>query len=496
MEKTTNRRMVSAAIMVSILLVAIDTTIVTTAMPHIVKQLSGLKLISWVFAIYLLTTAITTPIYGKLADMFGRKPIFLFGIVLFVIGSMLSGAAQSMTQLIWFRAFQGLGAGAVIPLSITIFGDIYTGEERGQMQGLVSSVWAFAGLLGPLAGGLFVDYLSWRWIFYINVPVGIAATILIISFLHEHQPEHSKKDIDYLGAALFTIAMGSLLYALTSGGESYAWNSVTIIALFAVALVFSGLFLLVESKAKNPMLPLSIFKIRVIAVSNIVGFAASSVLIGVNVYLPIWIQVLQGHSATSSGLVLMPMSLAWPLASTLAGRYMYQIGSKFAVVLGTILVAAGTAWLLLVDTTTPYWFLVGIIILIGFGMGASSTPLIVLIQSAVGWSLRGVATASNSLTRTLGQTVGIAVLGTAFNNSLNSYVQSHIAGGWQGGDISSVLMSADTNIAQGVLEQLRSGMAHSLHLVFVLVFALAVVTLLISIMLPSHKKIMSQPQAD
>lgn len=496
MEKTTNRRMVSAAIMVSMLLVALDTTIVTTAMPHIVKQLSGLKLISWVFAIYLLTTAITTPIYGKLADMFGRKPIFLFGIVLFVIGSMLSGAAQSMLQLIWFRAFQGLGAGAVIPLSITIFGDIYTGEERGRMQGLVSSVWAFAGLLGPLAGGLFVDYVSWRWIFYINVPVGIAATMLIISFLHESQSEHSRKNIDYLGAALFTVAMGSLLYALISGGEAYAWNSPTIIALFTVAFVFLGIFLAVEAKAKNPMLPLSIFKIRVIAISNIVGFVASSVLIGVNVYLPIWIQVLLGHSATSSGLVLMPMSLAWPLASTLAGRYMYRIGSKVTVVFGTALISIGSAWLLFVNTASPYWFFVGIIILIGFGMGASSTPLIVLIQSAVRWNLRGVATASNSLTRTLGQTVGIAVLGTAFNNSLNSYVQTHLPGGWQGRDISNALMSASTNIPPGILEQLRSGMAHSLHLLFILIFALAIATLLLSIILPSHKEILAQAQAD
>jgi len=496
MDKTTNRKMVSAAIMVSILLVAIDTTIVTTAMPHIVKQLSGLKLISWVFAIYLLTTAITTPIYGKLADMLGRKPVFLFGIVLFVIGSMLSGAAQSMLQLIWFRAFQGIGAGAVIPLSITIFGDIYTGEERGRMQGLISSVWALAGLLGPLAGGLFVDYLSWRWIFYINVPVGIAATILIMSYLHEPQPEHAKKDIDYWGAAAFTIAMGSLLFALISGGESYAWNSAPIISLLAVAFVFSGIFLAVESKAKNPMLPLSIFKIRVIAISNLVGFVASSVLIGVNVYLPIWIQILQGQSATSSGLVLMPMSLAWPLASTLAGRYMYRVGSKFTVVLGTVLIAAGSAWLLLVNTASPYWFFVGIIIIMGLGMGASSTPLIVLIQSAVGWNFRGVATASNSLTRTLGQTVGIAVLGAAFNNSLNSYVLNHLPGGWQGGDISNALMSASANIPPGVLEQLRSGMAHSLHLVFILVFALALITVLASVTLPSHQEIMAKQQAD
>ena len=218
MEKTTQRKMVTIAMLVSILLVAIDTTIVTTAMPHIVQQLSGLNLLSWVFAIYLLTSSVTAPIYGKLADLFGRKSIFIFGISLFVIGSMVSGMAQTMYQLILFRGFQGLGAGAVLPLSFTIIADLYAGEERAKMQGVFSSVWGVAGLLGPLVGGLFVDHISWRWIFYINVPIGIVAIFLVLSFLHETTLEKTKKTIDYWGAALFTISMGSLLFALISGG--------------------------------------------------------------------------------------------------------------------------------------------------------------------------------------------------------------------------------------------------------------------------------------
>ncbi|MFZ3130382.1 MAG: MFS transporter, partial [Desulfosporosinus sp.] len=237
MVKTTQRKMVTIAMLVSILLVAIDTTIVTTAMPHIVKQLSGLNLISWVFAIYLLSSAVTTPIYGKLADLFGRKPIFIFGIVLFVVGSMVSGMAQTMHQLILFRGFQGLGAGAVMPLTFTIIGDLYLGEERARIQGLLSSVWGIAGLLGPLAGGLVVDHISWRWIFYINVPIGIVAILLVLGFLHQTKVANTKKDIDYWGEALFTISMGSLLFALISGGESYAWNSAVIISLVAVAVV-------------------------------------------------------------------------------------------------------------------------------------------------------------------------------------------------------------------------------------------------------------------
>lgn len=497
MEKTTQRKMVTVAMMVAILLVAIDTTIVTNAMPHIVKQLSGLKLISWVFAIYLLTTSVTTPIYGKLADLFGRKNIFIFGVALFVAGSMLSGAAQTMPQLIWFRAFQGLGAGAVMPVTFTIIGDLYPGEERARMQGLFSSVWGVAGLLGPLAGGMFVDHISWRWIFYINVPIGIISILLVLGFLHETQITKAKKSIDYWGAAFFSISMGSLLYALINGGEAYAWNSAVVISLFAVAAFFLVLFLLVEARVKEPMLPLSLFKIPVIAVSNVVGFVASFVLIGVNVYLPIWIQTLLGHSATSSGLTLMPMSFAWPLASTLSGRFMYRVGSKTTAVFGAVLIAAGSAWLALVHTGSPYWYFVGVMIVIGFGMGCSMTPLTVLIQSAVGWNLRGAATASNTFTRSLGQTVGIAVLGTVFNNNLNSYVQSHIRGGWRGGDISNALASgAGANIPAGVLEQLRAGMAQSLHSIFVLVFFIAVITMLTSALLPSHSKVMAQQRAD
>lgn len=461
MEKTTQRRMVTLAMLVSILLVALDTTIVTTAMPHIVEQLSGLNLLSWVFAIYLLTSSVTTPIYGKLADLFGRKPVFIFGVALFVIGSMVSGMAQTMHQLIIFRGFQGLGAGAVLPLTFTIIADLYAGEERARMQGVFSSVWGVAGLLGPLVGGLFVDHVSWRWIFYINVPVGIIAIFLVFSFLHEESLAKTKKSIDYLGTALFTISMGSLLFALISGGQFYAWSSVEIISLFMVALVFLLAFLVVETKAKEPMLPLSLFKIPVIAVANGVGFVASGVLIGVNVYLPVWIQSLLGHSATSSGLTLMPMSFAWPLASTLAGRYMYRIGSKTTAVFGAVMIMAGSAWLLLISPGSPYWYLVGIMIVIGFGMGCSFTPLTVLVQSAVGWNLRGAATASNTFSRSLGQTVGVAALGTVFNNTLN-----------------------------------QRSMAQGLHMVFILVFAVSVITLLISALLPSHRQIMADQKAD
>src|SRR5579875_43960 len=364
--------MVTVAMLVAVFLVAIDVTVVSTAMPHIVRELHGLSLYSWMFAIYTLTTSVTTPIYGKLADLFGRRIIFTIGVVLFVLGSVLSGASQSMTELVWFRAFQGIGAGAVMPITFTIIGDLYPGEQRARMQGVFSGVWGIAGLLGPLVGGLFVDHVSWRWIFYINVPVGAVSLILVWMYLHEKFERKSKK-IDYFGAVVFTAAVSALLYALLNGGSKYAWGSSTIILLFVGAVIGIALFIWIEAKVEEPMLPLTLFKIPVITVSNIIGFLSSFVLIGVNVYLPMWIQSILNHSATNSGLTLMPMSLAWPLGSTLAGRYMYRIGSKLTALIGAILIIAGAAWTLAITLDSPYWYFVGLMVVLGLGMGYAVT---------------------------------------------------------------------------------------------------------------------------
>lgn len=496
MKKETNRRMVTVGMLVAILLVAIDVTVVSTAMPQIVRDLSGLSLLSWVFAIYTLTTSVTTPIYGKLADLFGRKKIFLFGVSLFVIGSMLSGISGTMTQLIIYRAIQGIGAGAVMPITFTIIGDLFPGEQRAKMQGVFSSVWGIAGLLGPLVGGFFVDQISWRWIFYINLPVGLVSLIIVTVFFHETLEEKKSRHIDYFGALTFTIGLSSLLYALLNGGGKYAWNSSIIITLFIVAIVFILLFVFIESKVSEPMLPLSLFHNPVIIVSNLIGFLSACVLIGLNVYLPMWIQILLGHSATSSGLTLMPMSIAWPLGATFAGRYMYKIGSKTTAMIGTVFIVLAASWLLALGLSSPYWYFVGIMLVAGLGMGYATTPTTVMVQAAVGWKMRGSATASNTFMRTVGQTVGVAIFGTLFNNSVLNFDMSKIPGASAHPNMSfSDLVSSPKVLKQlpaDVIKVIHHTLVSGLHTVFIATFIIALLTLLTAFFLPSHQKVMEQ----
>ncbi|XID90136.1 MDR family MFS transporter [Paenibacillaceae bacterium WGS1546] len=457
-QKKTKRSFVTVGLLAALFIGALDSTVITTATTSIAKDLSGLSLISWIFSIYTLTTCVTTPIFGKLADLFGRKSIFTIGLALFLVGSILCGAAQTMTELIWYRAIQGIGAGALTPVTFTIIGDLYTGEQRGKVQGVLSSMWSIAGLVGPFVGGYFVDTISWRWIFYMNIPVSIVSFILVLGFLHERFDRSKKSRIDYLGALTFTISVSSLLLALLTGGETYAWNSPTILALFGIAAAFLLVFLRIESKAKEPMLPLTLFRERRLTIPYVLGFFGFCVVAGVTIYIPLWIQNILGYSATTSGLMLMPMSLAWPIASNLSGRYMFRFGAKRFMTIGTLFVAAGALWLFTLNTGSSYLNVIGIVVLVGFGMGCISTPAIVTIQNSAAAKMRGVATSTNSFMGTLGQTVAVAVFGMLFNRIVTSPTP--------------------------VPEQMAEGM----HLIFILLFAIALVKILVVNLLPKAGK--------
>ncbi|KHF35398.1 MDR family MFS transporter [Paenibacillus sp. JTLBN-2024] len=460
MASKTNVNIVVAGLLAAMFIGALDATVVATATPHMIKDLHGETLFSWVFAVYTLTTCVATPIFGKLADLFGRKAVFAAGIGLFVLGSVLCGMAQSMTELIGFRALQGFGAGALAPVCFTIIGDLFTGKQRGKMMGVFSSVWSVAGLLGPLIGGYFVDQMSWRWIFYINVPIGLIALLLVVAFLHQPVERQAKK-IDYLGALMFTVAFSALLYALLSGGSEHSWDSPVIMGLLPASAVFFMLFLWIEKRAEEPMIPLSIFRIRVLNITNISGFLTFSITTGLTVYAPIWIQSVLGNSATGSGLIAMPMSLAWPLASNVAGRLMYRVGAKASIVFGSLLVMAGSIWLIALQLDSPYVFWIGILVLVGFGMGFVATPSTVVVQSVVGWEQRGVANASSMLMRALGQTIGIAVFGTIYNQHVN---------------------------AIGSKSELVAGM----HAIFIVMSGIAIANLLTVLFLPKHRQGMAQ----
>ncbi|MCI1694553.1 MDR family MFS transporter [Aneurinibacillus aneurinilyticus] len=478
----TNRRNVTIAMLVATFLAAIEVTIVSTAMPRIVSDLGGLKLISWVFAIYLLTTSVTTPIYGKLADLFGRKVIFTFGTAVFLLGSALCGLAQSMEQLIVYRAIQGIGAGAVLPVTFTIIGDIYSFEERAKIQGLFSSVWGISGIVGPLVGGFFVDVLSWHWIFFVNIPFGIIAVIMVWMYLNESF-EKKKQHIDYAGAVTFTVGMCALLYAFLTGGQEYSWGSGIILTLFAVAVIFLGVFIIVEIKSQEPMLPLQLFSIRSISISNLVSFIVSAVLIAITAYLPMWIQGVYGGAATNSGLALAPMSIGWLLGAIASGQLMIRIRTRNTALIGLATIMLASLWLALISMGTSQFVIIAIMFITGLGFGLAVTVFTVTVQSSVDWKLRGAATASNSFVRTLGQTVGIALFGTLFNSAIARYMQEH---GMEAGTDMNQLLSpeAASHLPAQLIMSMREGLAYALHNVFLIMCIVAVMALVAGLWMP------------
>ncbi|EMT50412.1 MULTISPECIES: MDR family MFS transporter [Brevibacillus] len=481
MKPVTNKRNVTIAVMIATFLAAIEGTIVSTAMPTIVSDLGGFHLISWVVSIYLLTSAVTTPIYGKLADLFGRKPVFNIGAILFLLGSALSGLSQTMEQLIWFRAFQGLGAGAIITITYTIVGDIYPFEERGKVQGWMSGIWGISGILGPLTGGLLVDYVSWHWIFYMNIPFGIVSIVLIWLYLHENI-EKVRKHIDYAGAAVFTISVSALLYALLSGGTEHPWSSPLIVGLLIFSALGLLLFIYLEKRSPEPMLPLQLFTIRKMSIVNFAGFLLASVLVAVSFYLPLWIQGVYGLGATGSGLTLIPMSVGWPIGAALSGRLLAKIGIRPTSLFGVCVLIVATVWLSMIEPTTPHVMLYGITFLFGLGFGFAFTSFTGAVLS-VSWNLRGVAVSTNSFIRTLGQTLGIALFGTL----LNSYVQS--APGAENIDVNKILNPHEASLLpQELLQTVRELVAGGLHQIFVILLALAAVSLIVTLAYPRERE--------
>lgn len=412
----TNKKMVVISLLIATFLTAIEGTIVSTAMPKIVEDLGGSHLYTWVISIYLLATVISTPIFGKLADLYGRKKMFTIGVIIFLIGSMLSGFSQTMQQLVIFRLIQGIGAGALTTIPFTIIGDVFSFEHRAKIQGLISSVWGIAGIIGPLAGGFIVDQITWHWIFFLNLPFGIISFMLLSVSLHEHV-EKKKQIIDYAGIFTFTVSMSSFLYALTLLKQEKHVTSV-ILTLFIIALVSICLFIYIEAKGKEPMLPLSLFRIKSIMVANVVGFLLGFILVAVTFYIPLWVQGVNNLNATLSGVMLMPMSLTWPIGAFLTGKLLAKTSIGRLAVIGIAINAAGCIGLVFFQANTTMAAMMVATAILGFGFGLAFTVFTVIVQSAVDWKLRGAAVGSNNLMRNLGQAIGIAVSGLWLSDEL------------------------------------------------------------------------------
>jgi MFS family permease len=458
----THRPLVLAAVMAANFMVAIEATIVSTAMPQIVGQLGGLPLYSWVFAAFLLTQTATTVVFGKLADLAGRKLVMLVGIAAFLVGSILCGFAWSMPSLIVFRLVQGIGAGAVQPTAMTIVGDLYSAHERGKIQGWLASVWAVSAILGPLAGGLIIQYFSWAWIFWMNLPIGALAAAGFWAFLHE-KTARGRGRIDHLSAGIFTVAIAAIMADLTALSTSgrLEIGLTTLVALVAVVL-----FVLQERRSPEPMISLQLWGRRPIAAANGASLLAGMVMIGLTTFLPMFVQGVMQKSPLIGGFALSAMVLGWPIGATVGVRGFRRFGVRSVLRVGGVLIPLGSlVFLVLNGESSPIVAGLGSLV-IGLGMGLSSSASIILIQEIVDWSERGSVTASYLFARSLGSTFGATVFGAVLNFGL---LRSGHAG-------------ATSEQLRQLLEQgsealgepgLRAALEQSLHLTFVSMFGVS-----------------------
>ncbi|MBW7839660.1 MAG: MFS transporter [Chitinophagaceae bacterium] len=487
------RGWILAALMFTIMLAAMDATIVSTAIPQIVGDLGGFSLFSWVFSIYLLAQTITIPLYGKLADLYGRKPILIFGTILFLVGSAASASSWNMTSLILFRGLQGLGAGSIMATVNTLAGDIYSISERAKIQGWLSSVWGMAAIVGPSLGGAFAEYASWRWIFLINLPIGIVAIILIGIFLKENVQKHEHK-LDIAGALFMLLAGVSLIFTLMQSGQAWPWLSAKGIGLIVLSVILIALTVRIEQRSREPIMPNWVWKNKILLGTNLAVVGMGALMLGPNMYLPVYAQSVMGLGAIAAGLILASMSFGWPVASSLSGILYLRIGFRNTAIIGTVIIILSSVAFLMLPFDTPVWLLVIDQIMIGFGLGFLSTPTLVGVQSIVPWGKRGVVTGSNMFSRYLGQSIGAAILGGIFNMAMGSQLTG------APGTLKSQLPSK----VNDVIEVLQSGKASgpaedylrhsfyvSAHHVYIAMAILAALSLLALLMLPKEYPIVS-----
>ncbi|HET9657324.1 MAG TPA: MDR family MFS transporter [Kineosporiaceae bacterium] len=473
-----DRGPVLGGLMLAIALVALDTTIISTAVPSIVTDLGGFSAFPWLFSVYLLTQAVTVPLYGRFADMRGRRPVLFFGIALFLAGSVLCGAAWNMPSLIVFRGLQGLGAGAVQPMTMTIVGDLYTVRERARVQGYVGSVWGASAVIGPGIGGLFSQYLSWRWIFFVNLPIGALAVWMLVRHYREQVGGHRHR-IDVAGSLLLVGGCTLVILGLLQGGVSWAWGSPAGIGIFAVAAVLLVRFWFVERRTAEPVLPLWVFRHRVLVGGNLAAAVVGATLIGMNSYVPTFVQGVLGTGALVAGFSLAALSVGWPLASAWSGRVYIRIGFRDTALIGAGIAVAGSVWMALFGRSVTVWQIGAGCFVVGVGLGLSASPTLVAVQSVVDWQRRGVVTGTYMFSRSLGSAVGVAVFGAIVNGSLAArlaHPPAEVVGRLPPGlDATGLVLAGNSRTTPPVVAAfLRSALYDAGHRVFL---GLAVVSL-------------------
>jgi EmrB/QacA subfamily drug resistance transporter len=477
--------MTFAGLLLAMLLASLDQTIVSTALPTIVADVGGLDQLSWVVTAYMLGATVTMPLWGRLSDLYGRKPLFVAAIVVFLTGSALSGAAQSLGELIAFRALQGLGAGGLMTLAMAIVGEIISPRERGRYQGYIQMVFVVASVAGPLLGGVFVDQLSWRWVFYVNLPIGAVALAVIVTSLHL-PVRRTPARIDYVGAALLAAGLTCVLLVTTWGGQQYAWGSTEIVGLAAAAVILLGAFVAQERRAPEPILPLRLFREPVFDVVSIVLFLTTLSFFAAIVFMPVFLQGVTGASATDSGLLLLPLLLAGTGSTAVAGRLMSRTGRyKVFPVVGLGLMTVGLFLLSRMDAGTSQASASLRLVVFGLGFGMVSQILVVAIHNAVERRELGIATASANLFRALGGSVGVAVFGAIFASRLNVWLPREVPAAAGRIDAQNLQASPDTLHAMpaAVQDGVAQAVAHALQTVFLVATPIAAVAMVVVLFL-------------
>ena len=469
------KKKIAFAILIAIFLSAFEGVVVSTAAPVIVKSLHNFEMISWIFSLYLLASAVSTPIYGKLADLYGRKRMFIVGIMIFLVGSTLCGLAQDMYQLVFFRMVQGTGAGAILTIGFTIIGDIFTLEERSIVQGGISTVWGVAGLIGPLLGGFLIDYLSWHWIFFVNIPFGLFCIYILGKYVHE-QKQMSRPKIDYIGAVLLSITIGSFLYGVMTVSDDFSLA----VILFIITLVCGIIFYIQETRTKEPIVPLFILN-RDSLIVNLITFGVSFILIANSVYLPLHIQSIMGYSATVAGLSLIGTSAAWFLSSVSLARLMQKFEAKYIVMCACAILIFSCCLINSLTINSPLWQMAVYVFFFGFGFSGTLNTLTFIVQDSVSYDKRGAAVGLNMLTRTLSQTVGVTILGAVINIYADSFISANGLSG-------ITMQDFYDNTAPLYHELLREALFFALSHVYSISTAVAVICFVLAYFVPKYQQ--------